>query len=71
MHQVTANMVRTFELEDTHMDKEDQWLGILAATAFAACLTYHTTLQATPRQLVFGRDMTFNIKHVTNWELIK
>ena len=33
--------------------------------------TYHTTLQATPRQLVFGRDMTFNIKHEANWHAIK
>ena len=64
-------MVRTFELEDTYMDEEDPWSGILAATAFAVHSTYHTTLQATPGQLVFGRDMIFNIKHITDWELIK
>jgi hypothetical protein len=26
---------------------------------------------ATPGQLVFGRDMIFNIKHEANWELIR
>ncbi len=33
--------------------------------------TYHTTLRKTPGQLVFGRDMIFNIKHVANWEYIR
>jgi len=45
--------------------------GILSATAFAVRSTYHTTLKNTPGQLVFGRDMIFNIKHVTNWEYIR
>ena len=64
-------MVRTFELEDTCMDEDDPWAGTLAATVFAVCSTYHTILQATPAQLVFGRDMIFNIKHVADWNLIK
>ena len=37
IHQVTANMVRTFELEDTCMDEDDPWAGTLAAVVFAAC----------------------------------
>ena len=44
------------------------WKGILSATAFAVQSTFHTTLQQTPGQLVFGRDMIFNIKHKANWE---
>jgi hypothetical protein len=32
--------------------------------------TYHTTLQASPMQLVFGRDAILNIKHITDWEHI-
>jgi hypothetical protein len=32
---------------------------------------YHTTLQATPCQLVFGRDMIHNIAFRTNWDWIK
>ena len=33
--------------------------------------TYHTTLQATPTQLVFGRDAMLNVKFEANWHLIK
>ena len=31
----------------------------------------HTTLGATPMQLVFGQDAIQNILHNTNWKLIK
>ena len=71
IHQVIANMVQTFDLELNYLDKEDPWKGVLAATAFAVRSTYHTTLKKTPGQLVFGRDMIFNIQHVANWELIR
>ena len=37
---------------------------------FAVRATYHTTLQASPMQLVFGRDDILNIKHVAEWEHI-
>ena len=70
-HQATANMVRMFELEDTHMDEDDPWAGTPAAAVFAACLTCHAALQAAPGQLVFGTDMMFDFKHVANWELIE
>jgi hypothetical protein len=33
--------------------------------------TYHTTLQATPCQLVFGRDMIHNIAFRLNWDPIQ
>jgi len=38
---------------------------------FALRATYHTTLQATPTQLVFGRDAMLNVKFAANWQLIK
>jgi transposase InsO family protein len=71
VHQTIANLIRTFELEDNYLDNDDPWAGILSATAFAIRSTYHTTLQATPGQLVFGRDMILNIQHIANWSLIK
>ena len=49
----------------------DPWSGILAATMFAVRATYHTTLQASLMQLVFGRDAILNIKHVSDWEHIR
>ena len=71
VHQTIGNIIRTFELQDNYLDEEDPWAGILSATAFAIRSTYHTTLQKTPGQLVFGRDMIFNIKHTANWEYIR
>jgi hypothetical protein len=53
------------------MDQKDPWSGILAATMFAVRATFHTTLQATPMQLVFGRDAILNGKHITDWEHIR
>ena len=71
IHQVIANMICTFELEDNYLDEDDPWKGILSATAFAVRSTYHTTLQKLPGQLVFGRDMILNITHRANWEYIR
>ena len=61
IHQVIGNIIRTFELETNYMDKDNPWKGILSATAFAVRSTFHTTLQSTPGQLVFGRDMIFDM----------
>jgi transposase InsO family protein len=71
VHQVIGNIIRTFELESNYLDEDDPWKGILSATAFAVRSTFHTSLQSTPGQLVFGRDMIFNIQHTANWEYIK
>jgi hypothetical protein len=38
---------------------------------YAIRSTYHTTLQATPCQLVFGRDMIHNISFRANWNQIQ
>jgi len=58
-------------LQKNYLDEDDPWAGIISATAFAVRATYHTTLQKTPGQLVFGRDMILNIEHQANWELIR
>jgi hypothetical protein len=67
VHQTIGNIIRTFELNENYLDEDDPWKGILAATAFAIRATYqHTSLQKPPGQLVFGRDMIFNIQHTAN-----
>ena len=38
---------------------------------FATRATYHTTLKATPSQLIFGRDAILNTKFEANWKAIK
>ena len=56
-------------LED--IDETDPWSGILAATMFAMRATYHTTLQASPMQLVFGRDAMLNVQFIADWQASK
>jgi len=69
VHQVIGNLIRSAQPQDA--EEDDPWKGILAATAFAVRSTYHTTLKATPGQLVFGRDLILNVKHVADWKMIK
>ena len=57
IRQVKANPVRTLNLQNNYLDKDDPWSGFLTAAAFVVRSMYHTTLQATPVQLVFGLDM--------------
>jgi hypothetical protein len=58
-------MIRSFDLENNHENLEEQednpFDYFLRSTALAIRSTYHTTLKATPCQLVFGRDMIHNI----------
>ena len=68
VHQTIGNIIRTFDVK--HIDDDNPWGGILATTMFAVRATYHTALQASPMQLVFGRDAILNVKHVTDWEHI-
>ena len=70
VHQTIGDIIRTMELNGTRVTKES-WKGILAATAFAVRSTVHTTTQATPGQLVFGRDMMLPISYQANWKLIQ
>jgi hypothetical protein len=69
VHQTIGNIIRTFNVQS--MDFDDPWTGMLAATMFAARTTHCTTLQASPMQLVFGRDAILNTKHMSNWEHIR
>ncbi len=48
VHQVIANIIRTYELQDNYLDEANPWKGILSATAFAVRSTFHTTLKNTP-----------------------
>jgi hypothetical protein len=54
-HKVVNNMLRSFDLEKENVEEDNHVELFLQSTAWA--ITYHTTLQAIPCQLVFGRDM--------------
>ena len=49
-----------FELQNNYLDEDNHWSGILATTDFEVCSMYHTTLQATPAQLLFDLEMILN-----------
>ena len=69
VHAVLNDILRTFELEERELDETDPWSEFLSAAAFAIRSTYHTTLEATPAQLVFGHDMVLPI--AIKWVRIK
>ena len=61
VHQTIGNMIRTWFVNDPDLDRRDPYAGLLTAVAFATRATVHTTLNASPSQLVFGRDAVLNI----------
>ena len=69
IHQTIRNIVRTIDV--SNIVNNYPWSGILAATMFSILATYHTTLQATPMQIVFDLGAILNIKHVADWEHIR
>ena len=62
IHQTIGNIIHKFDV--SKIVNNDPCYGILSATMFAVCATYHTTLQASPMKLVFGQYSILNIRHV-------
>ena len=72
IHQVIGNMIKTFKIYDREdLEEQDPWSRILSTIMFGVRATYHTTLDATPTQLVFGRDTILPIQHQPDWDLIQ
>ena len=65
IHQVISNLVDTNDLQNNYLDEDDPWEVILAVTDFLVQSMYHATEQATPGQLVFGRDMILNTPFIS------
>ena len=57
-------------LKNNCLDEDYPWSVIIAVTYLAVHDTYNTTIQATPVQLVFVRDMISNIPFIAYWEAI-
>jgi hypothetical protein len=53
------------------LEADNPFEYFLQYTAWAIRSTYHTTLQSTPCQLVFGRDMIHNCAFKENWDQIQ
>ena len=72
VHQTVHNMLKVSQMDDSDdYDEDFGFDGILAAVRRAVNSTVHTTLRATPTQLVFGRDALLNISFQADWEYIK
>jgi transposase InsO family protein len=71
VHQVLGNILRSFELERRELDETNPWDEFLSAAAYAIRSTHHTTLDASPAQLVFNRDMLLPMTFVANWTRIR
>jgi hypothetical protein len=72
IHATIRNRIRTHQVLYTELDESNPWSGISAAAMYATRATIHsTTLQATPMQLVFGRDTVLNTKFEADWKYIR
>jgi hypothetical protein len=67
VHAVLNDMLRTHRLSEMDMDEDDPWSDILSSIAFNIRATCHGILEATPRQLVFDRDVILPVKFNANW----
>jgi hypothetical protein len=71
VHQTLRDNLAMFELSNRELPEYDPFGSFLSAAAWAIRRTIHTTLQATPGQLVFGRDMLLNIPFKADWAAIQ
>jgi primosomal protein N'' len=69
-HQTLHSMLATKEIGQG-VNPQQKWEGIIAAVGFAMRATVHTTMRATPMQLVFGRDAIHNVRFQADWQYIK
>ena len=63
-------MLKTKDLVNVIFDVVDPWSDILASVAYAVRCSHHSTLNATPGQLVFGRDMLLDIAYVPDYQSV-
>jgi transposase InsO family protein len=70
-HQTIKHMIRTQNIESVRDLEGGTWSGVLSAVGFAMRATLHTTMRATPMQLVFNRDAIHNIRFEADWQYIK
>jgi len=71
IHQVLRDNIATFELSKVELPEVNPFDSFVAAASWAIRSSYHSTLKATPGQLVFGRDMLLDLKYRADWAGIK
>ena len=63
--------MRTFNIQQTYVDKNDPWTGILDEADFTIRSTTNKKKGYSPGQLIFGRDMILLIKYTVDWKFIR
>ena len=63
--------MRTCNITQIYVYKDDPLLGISSASAFIILSTKDGLKCYSPGQLVFGRDIILLIKYMVDWELIR
>jgi hypothetical protein len=71
VHLGLNDSLRTSEVDGREMDEKDPWGPFLSFAAYAIRSTFHTTIKATPEQLVFGRYIVLPIKLTADWGAIE
>ena len=66
VHGTLNTMLRTENLDEKDLDKYDPFGEICSNLCWAIRSSYHTTLKATPGQLIFGRDMVLDVEHISD-----
>ena len=64
-------MLRAYDLDNQDLDEHDPFGEYLSGIAWAIRSTYHTVLDATPGQLVFGRDMIYDLTYVADFDRLR
>ena len=69
---ISALVIKSLGLKaKDDLEPYGDWDALLSAVAKAHRSTVHTTLDATPSQLVFGRDTILNVSFEADWQYIK
>ena len=71
VHQVIHNMVATKDTKKRTFDYIYPWEEIPTSVSWAIRSPYHSTFYASPSQLVFGRDIIFNLTSFIDWRVIR
>ena len=73
IHQILADCLRTFEMEDMDIAKDaaDPFEECLTNAAYAIRCGYHATHGRSPAELVFGRNMFLPVETPVDWEALK
>ena len=58
-----GNLVPNFDIQQTYINENDLWMGILATAEFEIFSITNKQKGYSPRQVIFGRDMILPTKH--------